>query len=49
MVIIGGDEVAKGLVRLKDQRVQSDDPEVKMGKLVKRADMIAEIKRMLAC
>lgn len=48
MVILGGDEVKQGLVRIKDQRIQSDDPDVKMGKLVKRTEMVNEIKKLLS-
>ncbi len=46
-VIIGSDEVAKGLVRIKDQNLVTDDPNLKNGVLVSRSDLVMELKKRL--
>jgi histidyl-tRNA synthetase len=47
-VIIGGDELAQGMVRIKDMRIHKEDRgEKDYGMLVKRSDMVAEVKRLL--
>ena len=46
-VIVGGDEIARGEVRIKDMLSKSDDPAIKSGVLVKRADLVAELKTRL--
>ena len=46
-VIIGSDEVARGEVRIKDMRLTTDDKELKMGVIVKRSDLVAELKKRL--
>ena len=47
MVIIGSDEVQQGKCRIKNMLQKSDDPDAKMGVLVDRTDLVAEIKKRL--
>jgi histidyl-tRNA synthetase len=47
MVIIGSDEVARGECRIKEMSLQTDDPNLKMGALVKRSELIAQLKARL--
>ncbi|KAI8058148.1 mitochondrial and cytoplasmic histidine-tRNA ligase Hrs1 [Syncephalis plumigaleata] len=47
-VIIGGEEVANGMVRIKDMRISSEERDEKdQGTLVARSDMVNELKRLL--
>lgn len=46
-VIIGSDEVAQGMVRIKNMMDKVEDPKLKMGELVERKKLIPElIKRI---
>ncbi|KAI3647313.1 hypothetical protein MP228_007534 [Amoeboaphelidium protococcarum] len=46
-VIIGSDEVKNGQVRIKDMKLMTDDPAIKMGVLVKREDLVQELASRL--
>ena len=46
-ILIGGEEVKAGKVRIKDMQNKSEDPELKKGQLVDRSEMIAELKKRL--
>jgi histidyl-tRNA synthetase len=48
-VIIGGDELANGMIRIKDMRISSEQRDEKdRGALVARSDMVNELKRLLS-
>ncbi|RKP23904.1 hypothetical protein SYNPS1DRAFT_24017, partial [Syncephalis pseudoplumigaleata] len=47
-VIIGSEELAKGVVRIKDMRISSEERDEKdQGAVVARRDMVDELKRLL--